>query len=121
MGSSIYSSYVVNPQGEVLLHSSPNWIGKNISSHNQFRDVLANSFTSGVLESKGSDGEALLVSFKKNQWGGLRTISQLSKVKAFLVTNRFIEKSVFFAILIFSFVFIVSLLFTKGLTRALTH
>lgn len=127
--SSLYTTYLIDGAGNVLVHSDPAMVKKRASfaSSPFVQSILASKVAKGVSEYQdpptAASGEqpVRMIAYKKLGIGGLVAVSEIPRERAFLASRRLIEKSALFAVLILAVAFVISLIFSRRLTAALNR
>jgi len=118
--SAIYSTYLVDTRGEVLLQPAQRVISKaEIAGNKTLMDIIASKTPNGAREYRNRSKVSYILAYARVEEGDLLVVSEIEKEKAFIASRRLIEKSVLFALLIVAVSIIVSVLFTKQLTGSL--
>lgn len=119
--SVIFSTYLLDNYGNLLVHPKIERVlrSENVRDLPYIKPILASKMPSGAKEVELADRTKLILSFKQVNFGNLTIISEIPKDKAFLASRKLVEKSILFAILILCVGVIISVLFTRTLTRAL--
>lgn len=118
--SEIFTTYMANAYGQLLVHPDANRLksAKSLQGDSVFKDIMAAKFDTGVKELSRAE-EDIIVGFSKTTNLGLYVISEITRKKAFIASQRLVEKSILFALLIIGLSLIVSIVFAKKITSSL--
>lgn len=120
--SKAFTTYLTDSFGRILIHPESETMFTNSSNANSImmKEILGSKFERGVRSTKANNGKEIIYGFARVRYGNLIVVSEIERDKAFLASQRLIEKSVYFALLIISLAFIVSLLFSKSITASIS-
>ncbi len=119
--SKMYTTYLTTRRGSILVHSDATLVMKRAPLPNQalVTEIIESKINNGAREYIDATANRHILAYKKLGVGDLYAFSEIPYDKAFLATKDLIDKSIWFAVLVFSLSFAISLLFTRKLTDAL--
>jgi signal transduction histidine kinase len=122
-GSKIYTTYVVDERGEVLLHPDAKLLAAKTRYDNRpiVTMALAGGMEQGAREFDDPNGERLIGAFSRSGVAGVTVISEVSRAQALKAADELVRRSVFFGIAIFFAAFVVSIFFSRRITGPLTQ
>lgn len=119
--SESFTTSLINKYGEVLAHPDSQNILKHKSLANDpmFKKIINSPAATAVKTTSSKNGD-IIFGYSRLATGDLLVLSEIPKDRAFLASQRLIEKSILFAILILAISFVVNLIFSKRLTSSIT-
>ncbi len=119
--SESFTTSLVNKYGEILAHpDSAQVLQRKSMANNPMFDKIVKSPTATAVNTIRTRSGDIIFGYSRIATGDLLVLSQIPKKRAFLASQKLVEKSVMFAILILSVSFIVSLIFSKRITASIS-
>lgn len=116
--SSVYTIYLVDPHGVILVHPNPSTVIEKASFRQ--RPVVASALEqrvrTGVQEFVAPGGETMLASFSKVDRGGAVVVSEIPKADALRTSRLLIRRSLLFGVALVLAAFVSSVFFARRLT-----
>jgi sigma-B regulation protein RsbU (phosphoserine phosphatase) len=125
--SQSYTAYMIDGYGNVLAHPDVSMVvsRENVADKTFVERVLASPFPTGTMELQGSasmtKGQRWLVAFARLDTLGVTVVARIARDTAFAATRRLAQKSALFALALILASVIVSVGFTKTLTRPINR
>jgi len=116
-----YTTYLIDSVGNIIAHPNVSFLlrGESVAGKPIINEILRSKIPAGVREYAEKDGQAGIIGYAKLQIADLVVLSEISRKRAFYASQRLIEKSIIFGVLILILSFIISILFTSKMTSAL--
>ncbi len=116
--------FVINSSGDILLHPNSKIMmsEKSMLTDKMVKQALSSSVQASTLKFTGAGKkDSFLGAFAKSYSSKAVVISKVSLTSAFAVVDRFISRSLLFAMIVLTITFIAAILFSRSLVRPLEH